>query len=111
MMAVSRALCLATGGQHPSGQSASYDFKRFDYSAVAPAYAIIKGVRERPVAMFLPERVSGTMLLGDVGIGAQSRPFGEEKISISENLYLFRKYEKNQIISDFLKKMEFQKKK
>jgi hypothetical protein len=35
MLTVSRALSLATGGPHPSGQSASYNLKPFNYSAVA----------------------------------------------------------------------------
>ena len=42
MLTVSRALCLATGGPQPSVQSASYNLKHNNYSAVAPTYSIIK---------------------------------------------------------------------
>ncbi len=46
-----------------------YTVKPFDFSSVVPAYAIINGVCEPPVAIFRPERVSRTMF---VGVGAQS---------------------------------------
>ena len=42
MLTVSRALCLATVGPQPSVQSASYNWKHNNYSAVAPADSIIK---------------------------------------------------------------------
>jgi hypothetical protein len=64
MMTVSRALCLAMGGPHPSVQSASYMLKHNNYSAVAPAYLIIKSVSKRPLSMFLPEKNSETMFAG-----------------------------------------------
>ncbi len=42
MITVAQALCLATGGPQPSVQSASYNLKHNNYSAVPPAYLIIK---------------------------------------------------------------------
>ena len=41
MMAVTRALCLATVGPQPSVQSASYNLKHNNYSAVAPAESVL----------------------------------------------------------------------
>ncbi len=51
MIAVSRALCLATVGPHPSDQSASYNLNPLNYIAVVPAYSIINEASERSVAM------------------------------------------------------------
>ncbi len=42
MIAVSRALCLATGDPQPSVQSVSYNLKHNNFCAVPPAYLIIK---------------------------------------------------------------------
>ncbi len=49
--AVSRALCLITGGLQPSGQSTSFKLNPFCYSGADPAEIIIKSVRERLIAM------------------------------------------------------------
>jgi hypothetical protein len=53
-MAVSRALCFATDGPQPFGQSASFEQCPVNYSAVAMADTIIKSATERPNSMFPP---------------------------------------------------------
>ncbi len=60
-MAVSRALCFATGGLQPSSQSASFKSCPVNYSIVAVADTIFKSATERPNSMFLPGKKSGTM--------------------------------------------------
>jgi len=61
-MAVSRALCFATGGPQPSGQSASFKVCLVNYSVVAMADTIIKSATERPNSMFPPGKKSETCL-------------------------------------------------
>ena len=64
MMAVTRALCLATGGPQPSVQSASYNLKHNNYSAVAPAYLIIKASGNVPWACSLQKKIPKPCLRG-----------------------------------------------
>lgn len=63
-MAVTRALCLATGGPQPSVQSASYNLKHNNYSAVAPAYLIIKASGNVPWACSLQKKIPKPCLRG-----------------------------------------------
>ena len=64
MMAVTRALCLATGGPQPSVQSASYNLKHNNYRAVAPAYLIIKASGNVPWACSLQKKIPKPSLRG-----------------------------------------------
>ena len=64
MMAVTRALCLATGGPQPSVQSASYNLKHNNYRAVAPAYLIIKASGNVPWACSLQKKIPKPCLRG-----------------------------------------------
>ncbi len=60
LMAVSLALCFATGVPQPSGQSASFKLCPVNYSVVAMADTIIKSATERPNSMFPPGKKSET---------------------------------------------------
>ncbi len=54
LMAVSRALCSATGGAQPFGESVSLNLNPSNYSGKAPADSIIKSVSEPSIAVFPP---------------------------------------------------------
>ena len=87
MMAVSSFVFGNGCGPHPSGQSASYNLKPFNYSAVAPAFSIIKGFNERPVPMFPKTKGLGPCVWGSK---LSHGHFRAEKISNSENLHFLK---------------------
>ena len=97
LMAVSRALCFATGGPQPSGQSASFKLCPPNYSGLAPADTIIKSVSERPINRFLPGINSGAMFACP---GVSHSLFGAGKSQFQEFRDVLRI---SDIFSEFLK--------
>ena len=116
MLTVSRALsrCLATVGPQPSVQSASYNLKHNNYSAVAPAYLIIKASGNVPWACSLQKKIPKPSLRGSElynwfshGLlrAAKSQiqtkdPIWEGSESFSEFLKLFQKNSEFQTVSE-----------
>jgi hypothetical protein len=89
MITVARALCLATGGPQPSVQSASYNWKHNNYSAVAPAYLITKKPGNVDWACSLQKKIRNHVCGDRSYIISLTRPAPSGKISISEKITLF----------------------
>ena len=91
LIAAARALCSATGGPQPSGQSASFKLCLRNYSGMAPADTIIKSVSERPNGMFPP---GNHVRARQTSVTLSSEP--ENLIfPVSENISEFLKYFQN----------------